>query len=371
MSIDLGSNDSNPSAQQRRFDFAPFDPHPAIRGGHLQTLVGYYLPVANPLLQSQRFEIGLSDGDRLLVFENAPTLCPPNRPVVILVHGLAGSAESDYQIRFTHRLLDLGIRVLRLNLRNAGEGLGLARGIYHAGRSDDLRALCEWTAVRFPDAPIGLVGLSLGGNIVLKLAGEASKIPVPNLDCVLAANPPIDLEHCCSHMQRFPFLLYDRFFVRQLVKHVQELHQLFPDLGPLQLSTVRSLLEFDERYTAPRSGFRGAIEYYRNASARRWISEIQIPGLVIHAEDDPFIPPDPFDPTIFPANLRLELVPSGGHLGYLSRSRRGRDRRWLDATFTTWLGSHWSDRIESPNPPRPIPNVRSTLVFTPDSSLPQ
>ncbi|RUL87648.1 YheT family hydrolase [Tautonia sociabilis] len=322
-------------------DFPAFEPHPMLRGGHAQTLAGALIRGKPVLLPVDRVELELDDGDRLVVLESSPADCPADRPIVVLVHGLASHAESGYQARLTDRLLRLGLRVIRVNLRSAGAGLGKSRGIYHGGRSDDIRAVAEWLARRFPEAPIGLVGLSLGGNIVLKLAGEASDQPVPNLDCVLAGNPPIDLALCCSNLQRFPLNLYDRYFVRKLVSDIRRLHELVPELGPIDLARVRSMVQFDEWYTAPRNGFSGALDYYRRASAGPLIPAIRVPGLVVHALDDPFIPASPFISVEFPSQIRLELAPRGGHLGFVSRRRWGPDRRWLDARFAHWLARHW------------------------------
>lgn len=335
-------------------EFPPFEPHPLLRGGHLQTLGGHLIPKRPIDLPADRHELELADGDRLRLYESASPDTPPDRPIAVIVHGLAGHAGSHYQLRFSDRLLAIGLRVVRVNLRSAGTGLGLARGIYHGGRSEDLRTVLEWIARRYPEAPIGTIGLSLGGNIALKLAGEAADRPVPNLDCVVAANPPIDLSLCCNQMKRFPLQLYDRFFVRRLVEDIRRLHDLVPDLGPVRLERVRSMLEFDERYTAPRCGFAGAEDYYRRASAAPVIPAIRLPGLVVHALDDPFIPADPFFSTEFPSQIRLELATGGGHLGYLSRRRWGNDHRWLDARLAGWLADRWG---LVPDPPESSPET--------------
>lgn len=361
-------------------EFPRFDPHPMFRGGHAQTLLGFFARGKPILLPVERSELLLEDGDRLVLLESAPADCPDDRPIVVLVHGLAGHAESDYQARFTDKLLQIGVRVVRVNLRSAGSGLGLSKGIYHGGRSEDIRAVAEDLARRYPDAPIGLLGLSLGGNIVLKLAGEASERPVPNLDCVLAANPPIDLAACCANMRRFPLTLYDRFFVKQLIADIRRLHDLVPDLGPVELGRVRSMLEFDQHYTAPRNGFTGADDYYRRASAKSLIPAIQVPGLVVHALDDPFIPADPFFSADFPSQIRLELASQGGHLGFVSRQRWDTDRRWLDARFVRWLARRWGRPWERPGTRADLrddpeirtkpPQIESQVLPCPDRTTP-
>src|SRR5262249_1388931 len=160
--------------------------------------------------------IDAGDGDRLSVLESAPAGWRVGDPQVLLVHGLAGCARAPYVVRIGIRLVGIGLRVVRMNLRGAGAGFGGAPGIYHPRPTHDLRRVAEWMARRAPGSPLGLVGFSLGGNLVLKLAAEASKRPLDGLDAVVAANPPVDLGACCRHMQRPENRLYDRHFVRML-----------------------------------------------------------------------------------------------------------------------------------------------------------
>ncbi|MGE3819452.1 MAG: YheT family hydrolase [Isosphaeraceae bacterium] len=259
----------------------------------------------------------------------------------MLIHGLAGSADAPYVARLAGLLFVSGTRVVRMNLRGAGSGFDKARGTYHAGRTEDVRRVAAWAAEGAPGSPIGLVGFSLGGNLALKLAAEAGNTPLPGLDCVVAANPPIDLAASCRYIQRPGSRVYDRQFVKLLVADVKRRHRTFPDLGPVAFPKLMSLFDFDERYTAPRNGFQGARDYYARSSSRPLIPGIRVPGLVIHSEDDPFIPVEPFLETVFPENLSLELTPSGGHLGYLSRASWNGSRRWLDHRIMTWLKTRW------------------------------
>jgi predicted alpha/beta-fold hydrolase len=323
----------------------PFEPHPWVRGGHRQTIVGRYLPGPRVKLPSVVRAIEADQGDWLCLLDSVPAGWKPGDPGAVLVHGLAGCARAPYVVRVAARLHRLGVRVVRMNLRGAGAGFGLARGIYHAGRSEDVRRVVEWLATQAPGSPLALIGFSLGANLVLKLAAEAADEPLPGLDSVLAANPPLDLAASCRHIQRPENRIYDRNFVRLLRAEVARLHLRFPDLEPADLSRVQTLLEFDDHYTAPRNGFRGADDYYARSSAGPLIPRIPVAGLVVHAEDDPFIPADPFRQIPFPAGLALELVPSGGHLGYFSRTRWEGNRRWLDARLVAWLASRWELKL--------------------------
>ena len=332
-----------------------FEPHPWLRGGHLQTVAGRYLPSPWVRLRGTYHELDLGDGDRLSVLDSVPAAWARGGPAAVLVHGLAGCARSPYVARVAAKLVAAGVRAVRMNLRGAGSGFGIARGIYHSGRTEDVRAVVDWLARRAPGSPIALVGFSLGANLALKLAAEAAANPVAGLDCVLAANPPLDLLACCRQIRRPENRLYDLNFVRQLRAEVRRLHAAFPELGAVDLSRARSVLDFDEAYTAPRNGFAGAEDYYARCSAGPLVHGITLPGLVVHAEDDPFIPPEPFRRVRFPTQLALELIPWGGHLGYVSRSPWQGDRRWLDARLVCWLADRWGLELDRHVrvPPRP------------------
>ncbi len=194
-------------------------------------------------------------------------------------------------------------------------------------------------------SPIAAIGFSLGANLVLKLAAEAGdragEAGSGKLDCVLAANPPIDLAACAVRMSAPENRLYDWNFARWLLGMVNRLHRRFPDLGPPQLQGVRTLYQFDERYTARRGGFASADEYYQQCSLVTKLDRIEVPGLIVHAMDDPFIPYEPVRRSVRRPGLDLELVRHGGHMGYLSHRPWQGDRRWLDTRLAAWLRGHW------------------------------
>lgn len=240
----------------------------------------------------------------------------------------------------------MGVLAVRMNLRGAGSGFGVARGIYHGGRTEDLRRVAEWAMSRAEGSPLALVGFSLGASLVLKLAAEAVDEPLEGLDCVLAANPPIDLAACCRAMRMRRNRIYDKNFLQALRFEVRRLHDVFPELGRVDYQLLRSVYDFDEHYTAPRNGFEGAEDYYARSSCKPLIERIEVPGLVVHSTDDPFIPFELFDGIRFPASLAFELIKSGGHLGYLSRSSWGGDHRWLDSRLVAWLDGRWGANMQ-------------------------
>jgi predicted alpha/beta-fold hydrolase len=235
-----------------------------------------------------------------------------------------------------------------MNLRGAGAGFGLSQRFYHAGLTEDVRHVGEWLGTNATGSPWALVGFSLGANLVLKLAAEAPSHPLPGFDCVLAANPPIDLAACCRQLARPANRLYDLSFVSALRREVRRLHASYPELGPIDRVRASSVYEFDDVFTAPRNGFAGAEDYYARSSAGPLIPQIEVAGLVIHAADDPFIPASLFEGVRFPRQLEWELVSAGGHLGYVSRRPWQGDHRWLDARLAAWLAERWATLLPRP-----------------------
>lgn len=318
----------------------PFSPHPWLKGAHLQTVLGRYLNPPPDLPATAR-EVPLEDGDRLVVLDSIPANWTTADPAAIVIHGLAGCANAAYVVRLGHRLTAAGVRVVRVNLRGAGAGFGLARRVYHAGRSDDLRAVAAWLAQDAPLSPIAVVGFSLGASLTLKLGAELHDHPLPAIDCLAAANPPLDLAVCARRISEPENRVYDWNFARWLRAMTVRLHERFPELGPPRIENVRSLYEFDDRYTAPRNGFRSADHYYETCSVAPLLGQIEIPALIVHAADDPFIPVEPFRDARPSHLVEIEITSHGGHLGYLSHAPFEGDRRWLEARLAAWLLARW------------------------------
>jgi predicted alpha/beta-fold hydrolase len=318
-----------------------FSPHPLFPGGHAQTIAGRFVPGLKRVVASTMRSVTLADADSLLIEESIPPSWTRGKPMAVLVHGLAGCARAPYLMRLAGRLDELGVRVVRMNLRGAGPSLGRTRGLYHAGRTGDLRAVVNDRRADAPESPVALIGFSLGANLVLKLAGEAAEDTVPGLDCVIGASPPADLAACCRYLQRPGGRLYDRNLCQELRRSVEKLHKLQPELGETGLEGVRSVFAFDDRYTAPRNGFASAEDYYARSSCRAFVSRIRIPGLVIHAWDDPFIPAHAVADAPWPPNLERKFTMRGGHLGFVSRHAWAGDRRWLECRIAAWLADRW------------------------------
>jgi predicted alpha/beta-fold hydrolase len=178
--------------------------------------------------------------------------------------------------------------------------------------------------------------VSLGGNIVLKLAAEEATEPVPGLERVVALGPPIDMIRCAILMSQRSNLFYNRYFTKILVNQARRRQRLFPDLPPLVFPAVMRLRLFDEFYTAPRNGFAGADDYYTRVSAFPLIRSIRLPTLILTARDDPFVAVRPFEELSLPPNVELRIIDRGGHLGFVGPDRLG-GMRWAEALVLEWL----------------------------------
>jgi uncharacterized protein len=310
-----------------------FIPHPCLRGGNLQTIIGSWGSV--PAERALRHLVILSDGDQLVLHDDQPPTWRTGNRTALLVHGLCGSHRSGYLVRIAARLNDAGIRTFRLDMRGCGAGRALARHPYHSGRSEDLAAALTAIADWCPGSPTALVAFSLGANAALKLLGECGDRPPGNLDRAVTVCPPVDLAACVRSLAQYPARIYDRFFTGMLLEQVHA----SPTLGE-QAARIFArhrptrLVEFDDAFTAPLSGFGNAATYYRRCSAAPLLQNIRVPTTILAASDDPIVPLAPL--LVAPRSSQVELVQTshGGHLGFITPG----GERWMDHLVVGALG---------------------------------
>jgi uncharacterized protein len=320
------------------YDFVPFAPHALLRGGHAQTLAGAYLPEPHLAYQARQERVSLADGDQIVLHDDCPRSWAADGRSALLIHGLAGSHESGYMRRIAHKLNVAGVRAFRMDLRGCGAGAGLARLPYHSGRSEDAAATLEFIARRLPRSPTTLVGFSLGANIALKLLGELAGRPCGNLDSAMAVCPPVDLAACSRRISQGSSRLYDRFFVRLLMRQLELARAISLNENRDQLSRrPRSLWEFDDQFTAVVCGFGSAENYYRVASCAQYVPDIRLPTLILSSRDDPMIPRESLERVLLPSSVQLHVTDHGGHLGFIGRSGVDPDRRWMDWRVVEWV----------------------------------
>ena len=314
----------------------PFRPLPFLTNPHVQTLLSYLLDTRAPSLRARRRLLHLPDGDLLVLHDSVPPTWQPGQPVVMLVHGLCGSHRSGALVRVAANLLRQGIRIVRLDLRGAGMGLGLARKTYTGACSQDVRDAAEEVQRWCPTSPLYLTGFSLGGNLVLKMAGEAADRPLTNLAGVAAVAPPIDLVRCAALLGSPHNRIYEQYFVRNLVHLVTCQQWHFPDGPQIRFPRRLTMHQFDDLVTAPMWGFQNALDYYRQGTSVHLLPRIQVPTLILTARDDPFIAVEPFETMPATPQLEIHIAQHGGHLGYLGWDGTG-GIRWAERHVAEWV----------------------------------
>ncbi len=311
----------------------PFIPHRFFRGGHAQTLVAYAWPRRAGLqVQDQERLFEIRDDVKLLAhcrwqsdFQAAPTL--------LLWHGMEGSTESVYMLAIAKKGFRDGFNVVRVNLRNCGGTEHLTPTLYHGGLSEDLRAVTSELIEHDGLPRIFMVGYSLGGNLVLKLAGEYAGHPPRQVLGICAVSPSVDLSASANEIRRRSNWIYERDFLRRMRKRIYVKKKLYPNLYDVsKLKSIRTIRDFDENFTAVAHGFSGADEYYEKSSSIRLIDRIHIPTLIIHAKDDPFIPFGPLQSPALAANPYIFFLATehGGHVAFVGEEPNGEDRFWAE-----------------------------------------
>lgn len=318
----------------RALEANPFIPHRIFRNGHAQTLAAYAWPRAfrfNSERDEERF-FEVEPGVKVLAHCRWQTN-PAEHPTIIVWHGIEGSTQSNYMLATAEKGFRAGFNVIRVNLRNCGGTEHLTPTLYHGGLSEDLRAVVKELIEKDQISRMVLVGFSLGGNLVLKLAGEYADDPPPEILGVCAVSPSVDLTASAELILKRSNWIYHQDFVRRLKKRIRTKNKLYPERYDISgLRQVRTLKQFDERFTAQAHGFAGADDYYYRSSSLRVVDQIRVPTLIIHAEDDPFIP---FEPLRNPAvtnnpYILLLATEQGGHVAFISDNPNHEGRFWAE-----------------------------------------
>lgn len=317
-----------------RFDRTPFKPHRLFKNGHSQTLAAYAWP------RRVRFRTPADDKRLFQVAPDTQVLAycrwqpkPSDHPTIIIWHGIEGSSEAVYMLATARKAFAAGFNVVRMNLRNCGDTEHLTPTLYHGGLTEDLRAVVAELIEHDQLKKVFVVGFSLGGNMVLKLAGEYGDDPPPALLGVCAVSPSVDLNASADLILKRSNWLYHQDFLRRLKGRISRKQKLFPDrYDTSELRSIRTLREFDDRYTSRAHGFDGAADYYNRASSIRVVDRIRLPTLIIHGEDDPFIPFAPLRDPRIAANPYILLLapPQGGHVAFVASQADGEDRFWAE-----------------------------------------
>lgn len=320
--------------------YVPFEPRRGLRNGHAQTIVGNFLPRPRFRLPAtaETIEVDPADGSRVLCHCHwQPEAVRAERLTVLLVHGLEGSSDSQYIQGIAARAWKIGCNIVRMNMRNCGGTDALTPTLYHSGLSCDLGAVMVHYAERFGLRQVALVGYSMGGNLVLKLAGEWGN--AAPLCAVAAVCPAIDLAPGSDALHEPVNRLYERRFLMGLMARYRRKAKLFPQIYQVEgIGPIRSIREFDNKILAKHWGFRDADDYYHRAASARVVDSIAVPTLVIHANDDPFIRLLPETRAKLESNPHIKFVETlhGGHCAFLSGDP-GDEIHWAEATVIRYL----------------------------------
>jgi uncharacterized protein len=314
-----------------------------LRNGHLMTLAGNFLPRKNTLPAPQECVFRVADDAQVLCHCHWQPQAE-QRGTVIIVHGLEGSSSSQYVIGTSVKAWEAEMNIVRMNMRTCGGTERLTTTLYHSGLSDDVAAVLRGVVEMKKVRRVALVGYSMGGNLVLKLAGELGASAPAELKSVAAVSPAADLAASADAMHEWSNRVYEWKFLLSLMRRFRRKNALFPHIYRDVSPWPRSIREFDDVITAPYCGFSSADDYYTRAAAARVLDSISLPTLVIHAADDPFIRvlPQTRDKMLANPNIKLLETSYGGHCAFLAQPN-GYDGRWAELQTVQFLRQHGSE----------------------------
>ncbi len=341
----MGSTEDRLDSTEASPWMRPFVPPRFLRNGHLQTIVGNLLPrtYSLPEPESQLIEVepDSSHGASFVLCHChwQPAEVRSQRLTVIIVHGLEGSSSSGYVLGNSARALAAGCNVVRMNMRSCGDGEAFSPSIYHAGRSEDVAMVMAELACTYLIRSFALVGYSMGGNLVLKLAGERGGAAPPYLKAVVGVSPLMDLAASSAALYEPQNRLYESRFLSEVLTRFRHKIELYPGLYTAEgLDKIGTVRQFDEKVVARYGGFTGADDYYHSVASSNWAQDITVPTLILHALDDPFIRMTPETHAKLVTNPRVMLVETrhGGHCAFLSLEP-GDAGYWAERTLLDFL----------------------------------
>jgi uncharacterized protein len=321
----------------------PFEPRSALRSGHRMTLFSWGNPRYFPKLPAPTMRYFDVDEDTRVVadchWQRRPWTCP----TLLALHGLNGSSDAHYMKGLASKAFARGMNVVRLNQRNCGDTEHLSASLFHSGLTADAAHVLDELMEVDGLPSIAVAGYSLGGNLALKLAGEYGAFAPPALVAVAAVSPIIEINECTLALERPGNGLYEWNFVKDLKRRMRRKERFWPGHFDLAaLAAIKTVRAFDDAFTAPYFGFANAEDYYHRASALRVVDRIRVPTLVITAEDDPFVPSQPFRDPKLTGNRHIDLrvSPHGGHCGFVGPAEGDDDGYWAEGEIVAFVERH-------------------------------
>jgi predicted alpha/beta-fold hydrolase len=336
------------TAPRSALDIADFIPRRWLRNAHLQTLAGNFLPrrlqlpEPEPLLVEVEGPVaGYGSSQVLCHCHWQPQDVRRRRLTLVLVHGLEGSSSSKYIVGNTARALAAGLNVVRMNMRSCGGTDHLSPTIYHSGRSGDVGRVFATIVEQQQLEAVALVGYSMGGNLVLRWAGELGDAVPKQLRAVVGISPLMDLAPSSAALHLSSNRVYEWHFLRAMTARVRRRMIMYPRIyGDARLHRIHSLRDFDDEIVARYGGFRDADDYYAKVASSAQASALRVPTLIVHALDDPFIRMLPSTRETLLANPHVTLLETrhGGHCAFLAPATEASDDgRWAEKTLLGFL----------------------------------
>jgi predicted alpha/beta-fold hydrolase len=306
----------------------------------VQTIASFLLPRRIGLPAAEERPIEVAPGVKVLCHCHWQP-ARQNALTVLVVHGLEGSSDSQYMLGIAAKGLAAGMNVVRMNQRNCGGTDGMSPTLYHSGRSGDVVAVAHHLIEHDRISRLALAGFSMGGNLVLKTAGEWGREGPAQFRAVAAVCPSMNLAASADALHLPSNRLYEFYFMWQLRRRLRAKARLFPDVfDPSRLRGVHTLRDFDDKITAFYCGFAGADDYYARSAAANVVDRIAVPALILHAANDPFIRILPETRQKIRSNPHITFVETedGGHCSFLAQPD-GDDGRWAETQIVDFLSN--------------------------------
>ncbi|WP_299872492.1 hydrolase [uncultured Cocleimonas sp.] len=314
-----------------------FKPAWWLHNPHLQTLWSTFFKQRPELdLNSDRLE--LVDGDFIDI---SSTKDIQQKPIVLILHGLEGTLESHYAKPLIKLLDENGYGVCFMHFRGCSGEINRLKRSYHSGDSADLQTVIEHIKTKYQQIPFAIIGFSLGGNVLLKWLGEQKQNA--STTTAVAVSVPFKLRDAADRLEKSFSRVYQKHLINSCqTKYKQKDAKFNLDLVK-DIESVKTFFEFDDKITAPLHGFKDADDYYTQSSSHQYLSAIEKPTLILHAEDDPFMwkssPPTADEISV---NISFELSKSGGHVGFISGKYPWAANYWADERILKWLSSNFN-----------------------------
>ena len=316
---------------------SPYRPPHLFRHGHFSTIYAGIFRTINGLEQT-RERLPMEDGDFLdLDWTNSREPCSR---VVLLFHGLEGSAQRHYIMGSAKLLSENGFDACAINFRSCSGTPNLVYRSYHSGATEDLKAVLEHIQQKDCYKEIFLMGYSLGGNLVMKFLGEGNAVP-KEVKGGMGVSVPCDLKDTCEQLLAPKNVLYAKRFKKHLLEKLREKQHRFPErISVQEIQRIKTLKDFDDVYTAPAHGFKDALDYYEQCSCNQFLSNINIPSLIVSAQNDSFLGEACYPMTIAEnaQQLHLEVPKYGGHVGFWGEDEFSYVEQRALSFFTSLIG---------------------------------